>query len=63
MLPTYTPSHPLVDGRLPFGWQPSVTIDHALVSPGLGVVERGIMELPGSDHRGVTLTIVLRAGG
>ncbi len=63
MLPTYTPSHPLVDGRLPFGWQPSVTIDHALVSPGLGVVERGIMELPGSDHRGVTLTVVLRAGG
>lgn len=58
VLPTYTPSHPLMKGCLPFGWKPSVTIDHALISSGLNVIERGTLDLPGSDHRGVTMTIV-----
>lgn len=59
--PTYTPHHPEISPRLPFGWEPSVPIDHALVSRELEVLARGTFSVPGSDHRAIALTV--RNGG
>ena len=55
--PTYTPHHPEISPHLPFGWEPSVPIDHALVSPDLVVTGRSTFSVPGSDHLGITLTL------
>lgn len=59
----------LADSRVGFGWQPSWTtdqmirglrtdLDHVLVGADVGVVDRALFELPGSDHRGVTARLV-----
>ncbi|MFT5284264.1 MAG: endonuclease/exonuclease/phosphatase (EEP) superfamily protein YafD [Planctomycetota bacterium] len=58
----------LRDSRLGFGRQPtftatqlgglfSVAIDHILVSGSLQVIDRRIVKIPGSDHRGVVARI------
>ena len=43
--------------RLPRFLSPWLAIDHALVSGGLAVKDRGTREIPGSDHRAITLRI------
>lgn len=38
-------------------WVPGFAIDHALASPGLDVVDRRTIEVPGSDHRAVVIEV------
>jgi endonuclease/exonuclease/phosphatase (EEP) superfamily protein YafD len=46
----------------PFGALLSLPIDHALVSPGVGVDSVETFEIPGSDHRGVLLRLQIPLG-
>lgn len=50
-----TPTWPRDRSRLP----PLVTIDHVLADERLGIVEYGVDELPGSDHRAIHATVAL----
>lgn len=52
-----TPTWPVIDGPLPF---PFAAIDHILTD--LPVVSTQIIEIPGSDHRMVTATLMAEPG-
>ena len=41
---------------------PPVTIDHVLVDPGMGVADLEVVEVTGSDHRAVVVTVTLPGG-
>lgn len=56
-LPSYTPHYAPISRRLPRGWTPAVTLDHALVSDGLDVTDRSTFDLPGSDHLGIVVSV------
>ena len=57
----------LVDSERGYGWQPSwptplpgvlrIPIDHALVSPGIAVVDRTLGQSRGSDHRALLIEL------
>jgi len=48
------------------GWHdlgPFITIDHVLADERLGIVDYGVAELPGSDHRAIHAELALPAAG
>lgn len=46
-----------ISGTLSKVWKPGVAIDHVVVSEGFSVMERRTVEVPGSDHLAVVVTL------
>lgn len=66
----FTAATGLRDSRVGFGWQPTwatdqkirgiwTDLDHLLVGGSVGVLERRLTDVPGSDHRGIAARLEL----